>query len=118
MVSIDTYAEYLVNSKLREVIITNKQKISGYVVFKNFETYLINDVHTLDGMGNLTNWLKKNAITEQYSEEDFNLTAIARDILNVCYKKGFKPQKLAYSQILINQGLQLLQEYLHFSKHD
>lgn len=97
-----TYYQYLLTSKIHDIIITDRKKVRGFVVFENFETYPINQIDTLDGMQNLIGWLKHNAYFRRFDEECFDFHAIASDILNVCYKKDYKPKKLPYSQILFN----------------
>jgi len=96
---ITTYEEFIKDSEIEKIIITNKKKLEGYLKFRGGNYWRkLDDKKRLDWnddiMENLEGFIEHNA----NKPFDYNIDKIAKDIAKKCYVKDIEYYKLKYNE--------------------
>jgi hypothetical protein len=92
-----TLEEFYKNSRITEIVITNKKKKCGYLRFgKNKPWRIIDNDDNIDGE-TLKGWIEHNCPYKFGGE-------LINDIIKKCYNKNFMLDDLKYNQILVSTG--------------
>jgi hypothetical protein len=93
---ITTWAEYKTTTKIKDIFITNKKTLSGFIRYEGNCHRLIEEDETISNFENLKQWLENNT----WSEVDYD--KLIKDISNKCYT-NIKPYKLKYNETIIRK---------------
>jgi hypothetical protein len=99
---ITTWEEYKSTSRIKDIIITNKKTLTGFIKYEDRYHRNIHeecDKRLTNNFENLKSWINSN--TSFYPEEiDYN--KLIQDISNKCYT-NIKPYKLKYNETVITK---------------
>lgn len=95
---IDTYELYKKHSRIKDIIISNKKKLTGYINFSSNMWYFVIDpeLETLEG------WLSHHIFG--CDDPQIKYDSIIKDIVKKCYNKNPDFYSITYCEYLINKN--------------